>query len=296
MRTSLCVIWLGLVFASGSVASQDAATPPAEAPPKTTRHKPSIASNLVFDATTKSYEAKVSDTNAVFEFNLTNIWTNEITIDRAETSCGCTLASLPSNPWHIAPGEHGVVGVTVNLEGKAAGQITKFVTLYLSANGNFLGTRVATVKIAIPEHPAANAMAKLSEADRRAAMLQAKADPRKIFTDAGCAKCHADRGRKAATGPELYAVDCAICHDSPNRASFVPDLHTLKVPVSLEYWTAIVTYGKTNTLMPGFASFKGGPLNENQVHILSEYLASAQFTAVHPATNAAAKAPVPSEP
>ena len=257
------------------------------------KHKPSIGTNLVFDATTKYYDAKISDTSAVFQFNITNIWTNVITVDRVETSCGCTLARLPANPWHISPGEHGAVEATLNLEGKGAGQITKFVTLYLSANGDFIGTRVATLKVTVPERPDANKMAQMSEADRKAAMLLAKADPQKIFTDANCAKCHADRGRKAATGPELYSADCAICHDSPNRASFVPDLHALKVPTNLDYWTAILNYGKTNTMMPAFASFKGGPLNENQVRILAEYLASSEFARSRATTNAAANRTAP---
>ena len=253
---------------------------PARQEPATTRkHKPVIATNLVFDATTKHYDAKLGDTSVAFKFNITNVWTNVITVDRVETSCGCTLAKLPANPWHIQPGEHGALDATLNLEGKAAGQLTKFVTLYLSANGEFIGTRVATLKVTVPERPDANKLATMSESDRKAAMLLAKADPQKIFTDANCAKCHADRGRKMATGPELYSADCAICHDSPNRASFVPDLHALKVPTNLDYWTAILNYGKPNTMMPAFASFKGGPLNENQVHVLAGYLASSEFAA-----------------
>jgi mono/diheme cytochrome c family protein len=263
---------LGLFTAQTAPARQDASATKAAS-----RH---IGTNLVFDATTKYYDAKVTDSTAAFKFSITNVWTNEITVDRMDTSCGCTVATMPANPWHIGPGEHGIVDVTVNLEGKAAGQMTKFVTLYLSANGKFLGTRVGTLKITVPERPNANVMATMSESDRKAALLLAKADPQKIFTDPGCAKCHADRGRKSVSGPDLYAADCGICHDSPNRASFVPDLHALKVPRDLGYWTAIITYGKTNTMMPAFASFKGGPLNENQVHILADYLASDKFSRV----------------
>jgi mono/diheme cytochrome c family protein len=259
----------------------------AESTPK--KHKAPISSYLVFDATTKTYEAKVGESNAPFQFNITNAWSNAITVDRIETSCGCTAATMPSNPWHLGPGEYGAITATVNIAGKGAGLTTKLVTLYLSANGDFIGTRVATLKINIPEQPSQAPEAGLSEADRKAAMSQAKADPRAIFTDAKCAKCHADRALKAATGPEIYKADCGICHDSPNRATFVPDLHALKVPTNLDYWTAMITYGKTNTLMPAFASFKGGPLNENQVRVLANYLASGDFARA--TTNAAAKLP-----
>src|SRR5580692_7357760 len=66
-----------------------------------------VLARLVFDADTKQYNATLADAAADFKFNLTNTWTNEITIDRVQTSCGCTVASLPSNPWHLAAGGHG---------------------------------------------------------------------------------------------------------------------------------------------------------------------------------------------
>src|SRR5580700_8469194 len=203
-----------LVFAAHSVPAQ----------PATSAHKKHlhVSTNLVFDATVKFYNAKTGEMLAPFQFDITNTWTNVITVDRLETSCGCTVASLPANPWHMQPGEHGTLDAAINLEGKAPGHLTKLVTLYLSANKEFIGTRVATLKVTIPERPKdETALPTLSEADRKAAMQQAKADPRKIFTDASCAKCHVDRGVKSVFGPELYAADCGICHDSPNRASFV---------------------------------------------------------------------------
>src|SRR5665213_419090 len=66
-----------------------------------------VLSNLVFDASTKQYDAKYTETNAPFSFFITNVWTNEITIDRVKSSCGCTVAKLPSSPWRLPPGERG---------------------------------------------------------------------------------------------------------------------------------------------------------------------------------------------
>lgn len=274
-RLLLRTVWLVVAVTLGSLVAYRASARQEATPAKpAAKHRVSVLTNLVFDADTKSHDAELGDTNAVFQFNVTNTWTSEITIDRIETSCGCTAASMPSNPWHVAAGDHGQIGATVNLAGKGAGVLKKTLTLYLSTNGNFIGTRVATVKVTIPAQPA---LATLSESERKAAMAEAKSDPRKIFTDPACAKCHADPGRKMGTGPDLYAADCAICHDSPNRDSAVPDLHALKVQTSLEYWITIISYGKTNTMMPGFASFNGGPLNESQVHALAEYVASSEF-------------------
>jgi hypothetical protein len=34
----------------------------------------------------------IGGASVVFKFNITNLWTKVITVDRAETSCGCTLA------------------------------------------------------------------------------------------------------------------------------------------------------------------------------------------------------------
>src|SRR5271165_4288783 len=97
-RSLLLAGWLSIVVASELFAAQDAPTPEAAPPAKTAaspRRKPSVASYLVFDADTKYFEAKLTDTNALFKFNITNLWTNEITVDRIETSCGCTLGTLP---------------------------------------------------------------------------------------------------------------------------------------------------------------------------------------------------------
>ena len=48
-------------------------------------------------------------------------------------------------------------------------------------------------------------------------------------------------------------------------------------------------------MMPAFASFKGGPLSEYQVHALAQYLASSEFAQAGGATNAAAKPVLPPE-
>jgi len=228
----------------------------------------SAFSKLVFDAMTKEYDATLTDTMADFKFNITNTWTNEITIDRVQTSCGCTVATLPSNPWHIPAGGHGQVDATMNLVGKGSGLLRKTITFYVSTHGDFLGMKVATVKVHIPEPPAPN---QLSSAERAAAMEKAKADPQLIFKDPKCAECHVNQGR-GAWGAKLYAADCGICHDSPNRASSVPDLHGLKIPTSFDYWKSIVANGKPHTMMPAFADTAGGPLNDEQVHSIAEYL------------------------
>ena len=74
------------IAAPASAPAPDATAP---APPPTTP-------TLVFDAETKEYKSKPLELSAPFIFNLTNVWTNEIVIRAVHTSCGCTVASLPS--------------------------------------------------------------------------------------------------------------------------------------------------------------------------------------------------------
>jgi mono/diheme cytochrome c family protein len=70
----------------------------------------------------------------------------------------------------------------------------------------------------------------------------------------------------------------------------VPDLHAMKQPANLEYWKAMITFGKPHTMMPGFALARGGPLSDEQITSLAAYLnrtISHNFLPA-PMTNAAA--------
>jgi mono/diheme cytochrome c family protein len=240
---------------------------------------PPTGPSLVFDADTKQYEASPGEPTAPFIFNLTNVWTNEIIIERVQASCGCTTASMPPLPWHIPPGGGGQVHAQVNLAGKM-GLVTKTLTFYTS-----VGNRIANLKVNIPMAPASGGT--LSEPERKAAMARAAADSRAIFKG-DCAVCHVEKGRNAM-GEELYAADCGICHESSRRESVVPDLHALKQVTDLDYWKAIIRIGKPHSLMPGFGLVQGGPLTEEQINSLAAYLnrtISHHFTSTM--TNAAA--------
>jgi mono/diheme cytochrome c family protein len=140
--------------------------------------------------------------------------------------------------------------------------VTKTLTLLTS-----VGERVWTlvVVVAPPSRPP------LTEAERKAAMDKAAADAKAIFKG-DCATCHVEKAR-GLLGKELYAAACGICHDSPRRASFVPDLRALKQP--MDYWNGIIARGKPHTVMPGFAAAEGGPLSEMQVSSLAAYLEKA---------------------
>jgi mono/diheme cytochrome c family protein len=213
---------------------------------------------LVWDAEVKEYVAQPGDTNANFTFKVTNASPSEVTIERVQTSCGCTVAKLPSQPWKLAPGTNGQIEVTVDLRGKR-GQFSKMVYVYTSA-----GTRNLTVKLNVPD--AAPGLA----GDRSRNMQIATADRQAVFKN-DCAKCHAEPavGKK---GKDLYAAACSVCHDAEHRATMVPDLHKLNHSTDRIFWKVWISKGKVGSLMPAFAQVEGGPLSDEQIASLVDYL------------------------
>jgi len=62
-------------------------------------------------------------------------------------------------------------------------------------------------------------------------------------------------------GIELYQAACAICHNSPHRATMVPALRAPpREQQATLYWKQWITHGKPGTLMPAFDQAEGGPL------------------------------------
>jgi len=219
---------------------------------------------LVFDSETNECHATTLQETAEFTFRATNVWTNTIIIEGYYASCHCTVAEMPDLPLVLLPGADCAVKAQVDLWDEEEGTVTKTLTLLTS-----VGERVLTlvVVVAPPSRPP------LTETERKAAMDKAAADAKAIFKG-DCATCHVEKAR-GLVGKELYAAACGICHDSPRRASFVPDLRALKQPRDLDYWKGIITRGKPHTVMPGFAAAEGGPLSETQVSSLAEYLEKA---------------------
>jgi mono/diheme cytochrome c family protein len=217
---------------------------------------------LVWDSIKKDYTAEKGDISAHLFFIATNISAGTITVDDVKTSCGCTAARLPSRPWVLAPGQSGRVDVAVDLRGKT-GTLIKTVMVRF---GNT--TMELLIEVTIPPGWT-NGLAP-EMADRLWNMEVAKTDRQAVFRN-DCAKCHLIPAF-GKSGEQLFHVACGICHESPHRASMVPDLATLKKEVPDNYWREIVAHGKAGTLMPGFAARDGGPLSEPQISSLVDYL------------------------
>jgi cytochrome c553 len=213
---------------------------------------------LVFDAESKTLEAKAGETNLTFTFKFTNATPAEVTIERVQTSCGCTTTRLPAMPWKVAAGTNGEFAVVADLRGKR-GLFSKMVYVYTSQ-----GFKALNVKVNLPEAPPG------AGAERMRNLQLAVAD-RQAVLKGDCARCHVDPGT-GKRGRELYLAVCGVCHEAEHRASMVPNLRTLPHPTDAEHWNNWIRHGKEGTLMPAFSPTEGGPLSEEQIASLVNYL------------------------
>jgi cytochrome c2 len=254
--------WCAILFATIAIAGLQPIF--AQSPAPSDQHvvilPPREETALTFDATTKAYAAKPGEESCTFHFSVKNTSEKEVVINQVRTSCGCTIAKLPSQPWHIAPGEGGEITLVMDLRGKT-GTIIKTATIDMPTSFKEL-----TIVVTVPEISA------LPNPNRTINQQIAKLDRQAIFKNE-CADCHAAPTR-GQMGPALYTVACAICHDSKHRASSVPDLHALSHPTDADFWRQMTMHGKPESMMPGFAQSEGGPLTGAQIDSLVAYLTS----------------------
>lgn len=284
--TKWCFFFAGVMGLSLVDSALVAADSPPTPPGLVARPSPTIAApplpapsvpapavpNLVWDSELKEYSAKPGEMLASFVFHLTNVSPVEIIINSAQGSCGCTVAKLPTLPWHLASGSNGEMQVSVNLQGKL-GTITKQVTANTS-----VGMKQVSVRVIIPPPVA---MAKLSEADRQRNMQMSEGDRQAVFRG-DCASCHV-KPAQGKMGADLFVAACGVCHESPNRAAKVPDLHALKFRTNVDYWRHWIHNGRPGSMMPAFGMDQGGPLSDAQIASLSDYLEKTISHSIGPA-------------
>jgi mono/diheme cytochrome c family protein len=214
------------------------------------------------------YNAKPGEQSAPFTFIVTNVSTNAVSINSLRTSCGCTVAQLPTTPYNLLPGSNVPINVTMDLRGKS-GSVTKTVSVDTSA-----GFKSLLVKVNIPGEPApavaATPRAPGQGMDRAKNIQNALADRQAVFKG-DCVSCHVEKG-KGKMGQELYAASCGICHDAEHRAAMVPDLKVPRTQRDLAFWQKWIMEGKPGTMMPAFAQIHGGPLTQDQIDSLTIYL------------------------
>ncbi|MDC0065498.1 DUF1573 domain-containing protein [Verrucomicrobia bacterium] len=230
--------------------------------PNSERREPSIDGILTWDAIAKVHHAKLNELDIGFEFHFQNKTGGQIRIKRADSSCGCTVARLPNLPWIITAGQKGGIPVTMDIRGKS-GVITKAITIVTDKG-------IIPLKARVTIGNTSKTLTKRSK-EERAANLRAAAQNRQAIFQGKCADCHV-KPTVGKQGKQLYATACGICHESKNRAPFVPDLRPLVNGKDKQYWQQWTTQSKPNTLMPAFAKEHGGSLDEKQIKTLVAYL------------------------
>lgn len=245
--------------------------------PVAAREGNGFADALLFDGTDKQLTGTSAQTNFIFTFRFTNSAPVEAVVESVRTSCGCTVARVPPLPWTIPAGGLGEFSVALDVRGKH-GVVHKSVFVNTS-----LGLKPLTVRVVLDAPPAGAS----GSADLRLQNMElALADRFAVFRGE-CAGCHA-KPAEGKSGPALYLAVCAVCHDSANRASMVPDLKSLPHPTDREFWLRWITFGRHGSLMPAFAQPEGGPLTEPQVDSLADYLSRTISARGRPATPAPA--------
>lgn len=99
---------------------------------------------LKWDADSKTYAAKPGDANASFTFSVTNVSNAEVAINSLHTTCGCTVAQLPTTPYKLQPTSNVTIKVSMDLIGKM-GAITKSVIVDTTA-----GSKALLVNVVVP--------------------------------------------------------------------------------------------------------------------------------------------------
>ncbi len=118
------------------------------------------ATVLAFDANLKECDAQAGQTNAFFTFWVTNVCETNVLILDVTSSCGCTVAQLPSRPWVLPPGENGPIKVTMDLRGRYG---TVFKGLHITTSA---GVKALVLRANVPEpkraQPAGNVLTNVS--------------------------------------------------------------------------------------------------------------------------------------
>lgn len=257
MLTSVCLCALAIT----SVGAQPPPFPPGPS------NSASASKVLTWDADLKEVTPKPGEMVAKFVFSVTNVSDAEVVLTDAKPSCGCTEATMPSKPWHLAAHSNGVINVGVNLAGKA-GTIYKWVDVTYASNAQ----KRLNLKVIMPED---------ANMKRNQNQQMARNDRQAVFKG-DCAKCHAVP-TQGKMGKELYVAACDICHGATPRATMVPDLHAINHSTDLNYWKVWISGGKTGTMMPAFSIKEGGPLSDEQIDSLAQVMLKSFPPTIRPA-------------
>jgi len=181
------------------------------------------------------------------EVVIQNTGTADLVVEDLIAACGCTALMLKQKV--IPPGKEARFKVTLDTRGKT-GEVFKTVTI-VSNDPKSPETIVnLTAKIIAPKHPTFDVGLDLFSGK--------------------CKSCHYDRAENKKGGL-LYLAICAFCHGDfgEGHPGSGPKIKGSMPEDSLRYW---IEKGKKGTAMPGYAKAKGGPLDDEQIDSLVQFM------------------------
>jgi len=177
-----------------------------------------------------------------YTFRFENKGTEDLLIKEVTTSCGCTAALVSSNT--VKPGENGEITVSYDSQGRA-GAVSRTITVVSNALVEPVKELTITATVTSSMHTTFN----VNES---------------LFSDK-CGACHFSPALNKK-GKELYDAVCTFCH---GRTAV--GLERLKV-MEMDVINGITRNGIAGTEMPAWIKEQGGPLDEEQIRSLSNFI------------------------
>jgi len=177
-----------------------------------------------------------------YTFRFENKGTEDLLIKEVTTSCGCTAALVSSNT--VKPGENGEITVSYDSQGRA-GAVSRTITVVSNDLVEPVKELTITATVTSSMHTTFN----VNES---------------LFSDK-CGACHFSPALNKK-GKELYDAVCTFCH---GRTAV--GLERLKV-MEMDVINGITRNGIAGTEMPAWIKEQGGPLDEEQIRSLSNFI------------------------
>lgn len=197
------------------------------------------------------------NTSPTTTFVIKSVGTDTLEIVSANPSCGCTAVLLDPAKKRLAPGQSVDLKVTFDAHNKAPGNMTKVITI--SSNAVNGAQRQLRITGDIFKSTVAHAGAAMS--------IQG------VF-EGSCASCHVDKG-KGELGAKLYEADCALCHGDPKEHKPGADIASdAMMNYEPSEWKKIIADGIPNSNMPAFHTRHKGPLNDEEIASLVDYMSA----------------------
>lgn len=217
-----------------------------------TRAEAPAPPRLLFDRMTQDFGMAKQGEKVVRRFGFANVGGSDLVIGSLKSTCGCTAAVASTGPYR--PGERGEVEVSYDSRGKV-GFAHKEVEVFSNASNLSQTLTIQGTVLEEGSHP-----------------MIAASD---VLFSGSCAQCHAlpAQGKK---GKELYDAVCFLCHDFPQeggKKQIAAGRNDL-AKMGNKQLKRLISKGIARSSMPGFDVHSKGPLTEDQIDSLVEYLAS----------------------